>query len=65
MIDTGRVAPHDVLLPDEALSEEEVAVARSAMGMWTAEHTYPVLPWACVVLTSVPDDGRAGLKPLL
>lgn len=25
------------------------------MAMWTAAHTFPLLPWSCVVLESVPE----------
>ena len=53
-VDTGKVAPYDVLVADERLSEEEVAAARAAGSMWTLDHSYPMLPWSCIVLESIP-----------
>jgi isoamylase len=55
LVDTGKAAPYDILVADEALPEGEVAAARAALGMWTLEHAYPMLPWSCVVLESVPE----------
>lgn len=54
VVDTGKAAPFDVLMADERLSEEDVAAAKAASQMWTLEHAYPVLPWSCIVLESVP-----------
>ncbi len=59
LVDTGKAAPYDILVADERLPEEEVAAARAAAAMWTLEHAYPMLPWSCVVLESVP----AGVTP--
>lgn len=60
LVDTGKAAPYDILVADERLPEEEVAAARAAAAMWTLEHAYPMLPWSCVVLESVPAAGPAG-----
>ncbi|KXZ41687.1 hypothetical protein GPECTOR_320g28 [Gonium pectorale] len=56
LVDTGKVAPYDFLAPDSALSAEDAAAARRSLAMWTADHTYPVLPWSCIVLVSEPED---------
>lgn len=60
--DSGRVAPYDVLVADEVLSEGEVAAAHAAMGMWTLASAAPLLPWSCIVLESVP-EGAAAARP--
>jgi isoamylase len=59
LVDTGRKAPYDFLAADERLSAREVAAARAALAMWTLEGSYPILPWSCVVLESVPADQLA------
>ncbi len=51
-----QVAPYDFLAADGVLSAEDVAAARRAQAMWTADHTMPVLPWSCVVLISSPEE---------
>ncbi|KAG2454971.1 hypothetical protein HYH02_000797 [Chlamydomonas schloesseri] len=56
LVDTSKVAPYDFLAVDGVLSAEDVAAARRQMAMWTADHTFPVLPWSCVVLQSAPED---------
>lgn len=53
------MAPYDFLAVDGVLSAEDVAAARRQMAMWTADHTYPVLPWSCIVLQSAPEDPAA------
>lgn len=58
VIDTSKAAPYDILMPDERLCEEEVAAAKAAAHMWTLQHAYPMLPWSCVVLESVPLDAQ-------
>jgi hypothetical protein len=30
--------------------------------MWTGNHTYPLLPWSCVVLESIPDTEVVALR---
>eukprot|EP00887_Chlorella_sp_A99_P006221 scaffold3.g6221.t1 len=60
VVDTGKVAPHDVLVADDVLPEAEAATARAAMAMWTQAHAYPMLPWSCVVLESVPAAAAPG-----
>ena len=54
VVDTGKAAPFDILVADERLSAADVAAAKAAVGMWTLAHAYPMLPWSCVVLESVP-----------
>ena len=44
-----------LLPPSQELPASEVAEARAASSMWTAEHLYPLLPWSCIVLESVPE----------
>ncbi|EFJ40420.1 1,4-alpha-glucan branching enzyme II, isoamylase, partial [Volvox carteri f. nagariensis] len=56
LLDTSKVAPYDFLAADGVLSVADVAAARRSMSMWTADHTYPVLPWSCIVLVSAPED---------
>lgn len=55
VIDTGKLAPYDVLMPDEELAPEEVKQIQLAASMWTASGYYHLLPWSCVVLESVPE----------
>jgi hypothetical protein len=55
VIDTGKLAPYDVLMPDEELAPEEVKQIQLASSMWTASGYYHLLPWSCVVLESVPE----------
>lgn len=56
VVDTGKAAPYDILVADERLPEVEVAAAKAASRMWTLENSYPMLPWSCVILDSVPVD---------
>lgn len=56
LVNSSKVAPYDFLAADGVLTVEDVAAARQADAMWTAEHTYPLLPWSCVVLQSFPED---------
>jgi isoamylase len=65
VIDTSKAAPFDVLIPDARLPEVEVAAARAAIGMWTLEHAYPMLPWSCIVLESVPEDAMENMPTVL
>ncbi|GIL64823.1 hypothetical protein Vafri_18680 [Volvox africanus] len=59
LVDTSKVAPYDFLAADGVLSAGDVTAARRALAMWTADHTYPVLPWSCIVLVSAPEDPTA------
>ena len=61
LVDTGKVAPYDILVADERLPAVEVSASRAALGMWTQEHCYPMLPWSCIVLESVPEGAAAGM----
>jgi len=56
LVDTSKVAPFDFLVADEELSAADVNAARAASAMWTADHTYPMLPWSCIILESVLED---------
>jgi isoamylase len=60
VFDSARVAPYDCLVADDELDAEEVAAARVASAMYTQSHCWPVLPWSCVVLESVPEGTVAG-----
>jgi isoamylase len=61
VVDTSRVAPYDVLVPDERLPGEEVAAQRASMEMWKLEHCYPMLPRSCIVMESAEE----GAKPAM
>ncbi|KAF8057146.1 ISA1 [Scenedesmus sp. PABB004] len=61
-IDTGKLTPFDILVPDEELAPEEARQAQLAASMWTASGFYSVLPWSCVVLESVPEHTVASLR---
>lgn len=60
VIDTGKLAPFDILMPDEELSPEEVKQAQLAASMWTGANFYHLLPWSTVVLESVPEQEVGG-----
>jgi isoamylase len=64
IVDTSKVAPYDILIPDEELSAADVNEARAVSAMWTAEHAYPLLPWSCIVLESVPEETVAVVKAI-
>ncbi|EIE26827.1 glycoside hydrolase [Coccomyxa subellipsoidea C-169] len=53
--DSGQIAPFDFLVPDEILSEEEVATARQKVSMWLSDGMYAMLPYSSLLLESVPD----------
>lgn len=59
IVDTGKVAPFDILIPDEKLSDALARGSKAAMSMWTNQDQYPMLPWSCVVLESQPNDAAA------
>lgn len=52
LVDTGKVAPFDILIPDDTLSEKEVKTAQESMDMWITANSYPMLPWSCIILES-------------
>ena len=59
VIDTGKPAPYDALVVDDVLGADAVASAIAQAAGWTREGSYPLLPWACVVLESVPAGAGA------
>ena len=59
VLDTGKPAPFDALVVDDVLSAADVAGAVTQAAGWTREGAYPLLPWACVVLESVPAGAGA------
>lgn len=62
LADTSKLAPYDFLEPDEVLSVEEVGRARAAGLMWTADLSYPMLPWSAIILEAVPEDVAQSMK---
>ena len=54
LLDSGKPAPCDVLEADGALGEGAMVAALVQAAAWTREGQYPLLPWSCVVLESVP-----------
>ena len=62
VFDSARLAPYDALVADDELPAEEVAAARAAAAMYAQEHAWPVLPWSCVVLESVPAGTVGGAE---
>ena len=55
LFDVLQIAPFDFLVPDEVLSEEEVATARQKVSMWLSDGMYAMLPYSSLLLESVPD----------
>lgn len=53
--DTGLRAPLDVMVVDDALSAPAAAEAAATAAEWTRVGAYPMLPWSCVILESVPE----------
>ncbi len=49
------MAPYDFLVPDQALSGEDVRAVRAKASMWLADGLYPMLPYSSLLLESVPD----------
>lgn len=45
-----------MLRADEALSQEELTTALGVSSMWTAAHAYPLLPYSCVIMESIPES---------
>lgn len=62
IVDTSKVSPFDILVPDEDLSDDDIKEARAASAMWMAEHAYPLLPYCCIILESVPEEEAAVVK---
>ncbi|KAI8476733.1 MAG: isoamylase [Monoraphidium minutum] len=62
VFDTSKVAPYDALIADEELGEAEVTEARLSAAMWGGGGFFPLLPWSCVVLDSVPDASLTALR---
>ena len=58
-----QVAPLDFLQCDDALSEEQLQTANREYHMWTADGMYPMLPWSCCVLDSVPHENIPDFGP--
>jgi len=56
LADTSKLAPYDWLEEDETLSGEDVARARAAGIMYTADGVAPLLPWSAVIYESVPEE---------
>eukprot|EP00879_Flechtneria_rotunda_P004985 GHRR01005261.1.p1 GENE.GHRR01005261.1~~GHRR01005261.1.p1 ORF type:complete len:888 (+),score=273.41 GHRR01005261.1:539-3202(+) len=62
VIDTSKLAPFDILIPDEHLAPEEAKQSQLAASMWTGSGYYSLLPWSCCVLESVPETEVAALR---
>eukprot|EP00775_Hariotina_reticulata_P003086 gene3086-3365_t len=62
VVDTSKLTPFDILIPDEELAPEEAQQAQLMASMWTASGFYSLLPWSCVVLESVPEPEMAALR---
>ena len=52
-----QVAPFDFLEEDEVLSADEIAQERREASMWLGDGVYALLPYACLILESVPHQG--------
>ena len=60
----AQAAPYDVLRADESLSQEELTTALGVSSMWTAAHAYPLLPYSCVIMESIPEsEAVMGVSP--
>lgn len=59
--DSSRLAPYDMLVADDQLSEEAAMEGRLAASMWTGSGFYSLMPWACCVLESVPESMNTAL----
>jgi isoamylase len=59
--DSSRLAPYDILVADDQLSEEAAMEARLASSMWTGSGFMSLMPWACCVLESVPESMNTAL----
>ncbi|KAF6257870.1 isoamylase [Scenedesmus sp. NREL 46B-D3] len=62
VVDTGKLAPFDILIPDAELAPEEAEQAQLAATMWTGSGYYSVLAWSTVVLESVPEEEMTALR---
>ena len=62
VFDSSKVAPFDALVADEELSEAEVREARLAGAMWGGGGFFPLLPWSCAVLESVPAESLVAAR---
>ena len=58
-----KVAPYDFLQADEQLSKEEMHAVQKDSHLWVADGLYPLLPWSCCVLDSVPWDTAPSHAP--
>lgn len=53
-----------MLRADESLSQEELTTALGVSSMWTAAHAYPLLPYSCVIMESIPEsEAVMGVSP--
>ena len=50
-----QAAPFDFLRPDEELSQQELDCALAQTALWTAEGSYPLLPYSSIVLEAVAE----------
>lgn len=56
IVDTGKRAPYDILVQDDLLSAADIATAKASLEMWTLENKFPMLPWSCIILESIPSN---------
>lgn len=53
-----------MLRADESLSQEDLTTALGVSSMWTAAHAYPLLPYSCVIMESIPElEAVIGISP--
>ena len=50
-----QAAPYDFLRVDEELSQQELDCALAQTALWTAEGSYPLLPYSSIVLEAVAE----------
>ena len=54
-----QAAPFDFLRADEDLSQQELECALSQTALWTAEGSYPLLPYSSIILEAIAEPHAA------
>lgn len=52
-----QAAPYDFMRADEELSQQDLDCALAQTDMWTAEGSYPLLPYSSIILEAVAETG--------
>ena len=64
-VDTGKPAPLDVLVHDEAMSDSELTQNQQNSKGWMIENQYPVMQRSCIILLASNNDNNNAIHNII